>query len=48
MEVVDEIKLKEVATIGFGNQGFRNTWKMKRQMKSKRYTTNIDEIPSVR
>ena len=48
MEVIDEIKLKEVATIGFGNQGFRNTWKMKRQMKSKRYTTNIDEIPSVR
>ena len=48
METVDQIKLREIAKIGFGNLGFRNTWKMKRQMKSKRYTTNINEIPFVK
>ena len=48
MNAIDQIKLKEIAKIGIGNQGFRNTWKMKRQMKSKRYTTNINEIPSVK
>tara|TARA_X000000368_G_scaffold83996_1_gene63557 strand:+ start:440 stop:1702 length:1263 start_codon:yes stop_codon:yes gene_type:complete len=48
METVDQIKLRELAKIGFGNLGFKNTWKMKRQMKSKRYTTNINEIPLVK
>jgi len=48
METVDQIKLREIAKIGFGNLGFKNTWKMKRQMKSKRYTTNINEIPLVK
>ena len=48
MEVVDQIKLREIAKIGFGNQGVRNTWRMKREMKSKRYTTNINEIPLVK
>tara|TARA_Y100000814_G_scaffold287935_1_gene258720 strand:- start:989 stop:1261 length:273 start_codon:yes stop_codon:yes gene_type:complete len=48
METVDQIKLREIAKIGFGNLGFRNNWKMKRQMKSKRYTTNINEIPFVK
>ena len=35
----------EIAKIGFGNQGYRNTWRMKREIKSKRYTTKIEEIP---
>ena len=48
METVDQIKLREIAKIGFGNQGVRNTWRMKREMKSKRYTTNINEIPLVK
>ena len=45
METVDYINLMEIAKIGFGNQGYRNTWKMKREIKSKRYTTKIEEIP---
>ena len=48
MNAIDQIKLKEIAKIGVGNQGFKNIWKMKRQMKSKRYTTNIEEIPLVK
>ena len=31
MEVVDQIKLREIAKIGFGNQGVRNAWRMKRR-----------------
>ena len=45
METVDYIKLMEIAKIGFGNQGYRNTWRMKREIKSNRYTTKIEEIP---
>ena len=45
MQTVDYINLMEIAKIGFGNQGHRNTWKMKREIKSKRYTTKIGEIP---
>ena len=45
MQTVDYINLMEIAKIGFGNQGYRNTWKMKREIKSKRYTTKIEEIP---
>ena len=45
MQTVDYINLMEIAKIGFGNQGYRNTWKMKREIKSKRYTTKIGEIP---
>ena len=45
METVDYINLMEIAKIGFGNQGYRNTWRMKREIKSKRYTTKIEEIP---
>ena len=45
MEPVDYINLMEIAKIGFGNQGYRNTWRMKREIKSKRYTTKIEEIP---
>ena len=46
MQTVDYINLMEIAKIGFGNQGFRNTWRMKREIKSKRYTTKIEEIPT--
>ena len=45
MQTVDYINLMEIAKIGFGNQGYRNTWRMKREIKSKRYTTKIEEIP---
>ena len=45
METVDYINLMEIAIIGFGNQGYRNTWRMKREIKSNRYTTKIEEIP---
>ena len=45
MSVVDFLNLTEKGKLYFGNQGYRNTWKMKRDMKSKRYTTKIDEIP---
>ena len=45
MQTVDYINLMEIAKIGFGNQGYRNTWRMKREIKSKRYTTKIKEIP---
>ena len=45
METVDYINLMEIAKIGFGSQGYRNTWRMKREIKSKRYTTKIEEIP---
>ena len=45
METVDYINLMEIAKIGFGNQGYRNTWRMKREIKSNRYTTKIEEIP---
>ena len=48
MKTVDYINLMEIAKIGFGNQGYRNTWKMKREIKSKRYTTKISEIPLVK
>ena len=37
MKTVDYINLMEIAKIGFGNQGYRNTWRMKREIKSKRY-----------
>lgn len=45
MNVVDALNLSERGKLCFGNQGYINTWKMKRDMKSKRYTTKIDEIP---
>jgi len=45
MNVVDALNLSERGKLYFGNQGYINTWKMKRDMKSKRYTTKIDEIP---
>ena len=45
IQTVDYINLMEIAKIGFGNQGYRNTWRMKREIKSKRYTTKIEEIP---
>lgn len=45
METIDYINLMEIAKVGFGNQGYRNTWKMKREIKSQRYTTKIAEIP---
>ena len=45
METVEYINLMEIAKIGFGNQGYRNTWRMKREIKSNRYTTKIEEIP---
>ena len=45
MNVVDTLNLSERGKLYFGNQGYINTWKMKRDMKSKRYTTKIDEIP---
>ena len=48
METVDYINLMEIAKIGFGNQGYRNTWRMKREIKSKRYTTQIGEIPTTK
>ena len=48
METVDYINLMEIAKIGFGNQGYRNTWRMKREIKSKRYTTKIEEIPKTK
>ena len=48
MQTVDYINLMEIAKIGFGNQGYRNTWRMKREIKSKRYTTKIEEIPSTK
>ena len=48
METVDYINLMEIAKIGFGNQGYRNTWRMKREIKSKRYTTKIEEIPTTK
>lgn len=48
METVDYINLMEIAKVGFGNQGYRNTWKMKREIKSQRYTTKIDEIPMIK
>ena len=47
MRTVDHINMMEIARIGFGNQGFINTWRMKRQMKSKRYTTKVEELPEV-
>ena len=48
METIDYINLMEIAKVGFGNQGYRNTWKMKREIKSQRYTTKIDEIPIIK
>ena len=48
MQTVDYINLMEIAKIGFGNQGYRNTWRMKREIKSKRYTTKIEEIPTTK
>ena len=48
METMDYINLMEIAKVGFGNQGYRNTWKMKREIKSQRYTTKIDEIPMIK
>ncbi len=48
MQVVDEINLKEISRASFGIQGFRNTWRMKREIKSKRYTTKIGEIPNTK
>ena len=48
MQTVDYINLMEIAKIGFGNQGYRNTWRMKRDIKSKRYTTKIEEIPTTK
>ena len=45
METIDYINLMEIAKVGFGNQGYQNTWKMKREIKSQRYTTKIEEIP---
>ena len=48
METIDYINLMEIAKVGFGNQGYRNTWKMKREVKSQRYTTKIDEIPMIK
>ena len=48
METIDYINLMEIAKVGFGNQGYRNTWRMKREVKSQRYTTKIDEIPMIK
>ena len=48
METIDYINLMEIAKVGFGNQGYRNTWKMKREIKSQRYTTKINEIPMIK
>ena len=48
MSVIDFINLREIAKIGFGNQGYENTWRMKREMKSRRYTTKIEEIPTAK
>ena len=48
MRTVDYINIRDISNIFFGNQGYRNTWKMKRQIKSKRYTTRIEEIPVTR
>ena len=48
MEAIDYINLMEIAKVGFGNQGYQNTWKMKREIKSQRYTTKIDEIPIIK
>ena len=48
MQTVDYINLMEIAKIGFGNQGYRNTWRMKREITSKRYTTKIEEIPTTK
>jgi DNA polymerase V len=48
MGVIDFINLREIAKIGFGNQGYENTWRMKREMKSRRYTTKIEEIPTTK
>ena len=48
METIDYINLMEIAKVGFGNQRYRNTWKMKREVKSQRYTTKIDEIPMIK
>jgi DNA polymerase V len=48
METIDYINLMEIAKVGFGNQGYQNTWKMKREIKSQRYTTKIDEIPIIK
>ena len=48
MQTVDYINLMEIAKIGFGNQGYRNTWRMKREIKSKRYTTKIEEIQTTK
>ena len=48
MQIVDEINLKEISRASFGIQGFRNTWRMKREIKSKRYTTKISEIPNTK
>jgi DNA polymerase V len=45
MRTVDYINIREISYLFFGNQGYRNTWKMKRHIKSKRYTTKIEEIP---
>ena len=48
MQTVDYINLMEIAKIGFGNQGYRNTLSMKREIKSNRYTTKIEEIPTTK
>ena len=48
MQTVDYINLMEIAKVGFGNQGYQNTWRMKREIKSKRYTTKIEEIPVIK
>lgn len=48
MQTIDYINLMEIAKVGFGNQGYQNTWRMKREIKSKRYTTKIEEIPVIR
>tara|TARA_B100000674_G_C37926456_1_gene955870 strand:- start:24 stop:1286 length:1263 start_codon:yes stop_codon:yes gene_type:complete len=48
MRTVDYINIRDISNVFFGNQGYRNTWKMKRQIKSKRYTTRIEEIPITR
>ena len=48
MQTIDYINLMEIAKVGFGNQGYQNTWRMKREIKSKRYTTKIEEIPVIK
>ena len=48
MATIDKINNSGTGKIIFASQGIEKTWSMKRLLKSPRYLTNWEEIPTVK